>query len=480
MPSRTTPFYIDRNHPSSRATIETALNEKYWQPTRVPEPLLRKLLDFLEDKWGTRVVRRRDAFYCEGQLLQQPPQPIAWLNSPDTVAISLIDSTSGKRESIQIRIEEIQLPTMMRVERKTYQSLLLHLIRRSGGGVVRWFNKFYCASTGNVLAELISPESIRLFGTAGLFGVSKVVDLRSYTAIQVPWEKYVRLLDFLAQEKGEEAVRIGNSFYPKYMTEILQAALRSPATVDPVSAHLLGTKLLAELVSEEIVRLRDGITKRILDLALTRRVLRKHLYFCSSCQSFIRQPYRATVHETESGIHTLSYISSYLFVVPQTRKQSPLKGKPPFPEILNKFWGIEKGMLANTTRISRKESSTMSCIPSVGSAWRTIRTRDTPATTLLLAAEISVDGHIVTAEEKIETLRRLESEGNEPRVDQQLQAPTTQLSLGEIPEEIPSPAGNFRVESNPVRVRHTLRKRREIERALKSENISKLPELESV
>ena len=294
----TTSTFIRRN---SSSNVSSA---NHVGPISVPRPLFGKLVDFLEDSWGTKVIRRKNAFYCAAHQ----EQPIAWLNSQDTVTIFLIDRASGRRNATQIRIEDIQLPTPIRVEYSAYQSLLCHLIRRSGGGVVRWFNKFYSTGTGSVLAELVSSEGVKIFETQGLFGVSKEVELKWLAAKEVPKDQYIHLLNFLEQEKGEEVTRIGNAFYPKDSGDFLRSVLKSPATVDRDCARLFGTELLAELVSQETVRLRDGTTKRISDLALKKRVYRKHVYFCASCQSFIRQPYRATTHETESGKHALAYV----------------------------------------------------------------------------------------------------------------------------------------------------------------------------
>ena len=464
----TTSTFIRRN---SSSNVSSA---NHVGPISVPRPLFGKLVDFLEDSWGTKVIRRKNAFYCAAHQ----EQPIAWLNSQDTVTIFLIDRASGRRNATQIRIEDIQLPTPIRVEYSAYQSLLCHLIRRSGGGVVRWFNKFYSTGTGSVLAELVSSEGVKIFETQGLFGVSKEVELKWLAAKEVPKDQYIHLLNFLEQEKGEEVTRIGNAFYPKDSGDFLRSVLKSPATVDRDCARLFGTELLAELVSQETVRLRDGTTKRISDLALKKRVYRKHVYFCASCQSFIRQPYRATTHETESGKHALAYVSSYLFVVAETKRQPLRKETRKFPEILYRFWGIERGKVADKRRRSRRQSPIIS-IPTAATSSTAFKSRPVPLTILLLAADISVDGHAVTSEEKIKAVQKLEAEENgTPGVEQE-QNPEQQLII-ETSREIPSIEKTGR--SIPLEVRHRLRKSREIEAALQREagEVFGLPELELV
>jgi len=465
--------FIRRNSSSNVSPTNSSVGD-HVGPISVPRPLFGKLIDFLEDKWGTKVIRSKNAFYCAAQQ----EQPIAWLNSQDTVTIFLIDRASGKRNATQIRIEDILLPTPIRVEYSTYPSLLCHLIRISGGGVVRWFNKFYSTGTGGVLAELVSSERIKIFETQGLFGVSKEVELKWHAAIEVPKEQYIHLLNFLEQEKGEEVARIGNAFYPKDSGDFLRTVLKSPATVDQDTARLLDTEVLAELVSQETVRLRDGTTKRISDLVLKNRVYRKHVYFCASCQSFIRQPYRATIHETESGKHALTYVSSYLFVVDETKRQASRNRKRKFPEILYRFWGIERGKVADKRRRSRKQPSIVS-IPIAAASSTAFRARPVPTTNLLLAADISVDGHAVTAEEKIKALQRLEAEENGTSMVEQEQHPEQEL-LVEKSREIP-PAGTTGP-TIPLEVRHRLRKSKEIEVALQREAgvVIGLPELEMV
>jgi hypothetical protein len=460
--------FAQGNHRSTKDSTAVSSPAKYQPPVSVPRPLFVKLVDFLEDKWGTKVVRKKNAFYCTAQQ-----HPIAWLNSPDGVTLVLIDSASGSRNRIQVRIEDIQLPAPIRVEHRIYQNLLCHLVRRTGGGVVRWFNKFYCTGTGRVLAELVSPDRINIFETQGLFGVSKQVNLEGYAAIEVPRDQYIHLLTFLEQEKGEEVERVGNSFYPKDLGEVLGAVLKSPATVEQENAHLLDTKILAEIISPEVVRLYDGTTKRISELVLNKRVYRKHLYFCGSCQSFIRMPYRATTHELGPEGHSLTYVSSHLVVVPAFKKRAPRKER--FPEILCRFWGMERGKVSNE-RTSRRQSAPV-IIPTTSSSAAVVKPRPVSTTMLLVAAEISVDGHVVTDEEKRRVMERLDTEEGR-LVDEQQLSQTTQLPVEE-PRERPA-ENTAREMPSPLEVRRKLRKSREIEGALRKEEneSSGLPELE--
>jgi hypothetical protein len=94
-------------------------------------------------------------------------------------------------------------------------------------------------------------------------------------------------------------------------------------------------------------------------------------------------------------------------------------------------------------------------------------------------ADISIDGHAVTAEEKIKAVQRLEAEENgTPGVEQE-QNPEQQLLI-ETSREIPSVEKTG--QSIPLEVRHRLRKSREIEAALQREacEVFGLPELELV
>ena len=345
------------------------------------------------------MIRRKNSFYCA----PRPEQPIAWLTSRETVTLLLTDRTSGRRSAIDVRLDDIQLPAPIRIDHRIYKSLQYHLIRSSGGGVARWFNKFYSTVTGRVLAELVSPEKMRLFEAEGLFGLSKMVDLESY-AIEVPRELYFHLLNFLSQEAGGEVVRAGNAFYAKQVSESLDAILRSPAAVTNHDAIVLSTKILAELVSKEEIRLPDGTRKRIGDLVLTRRVRRNHLHFCSSCQSFIQTPYRTATHESEFGKHALTYVRSHVVLVPISKKK---EAKKKFPEILYRYWGVEQGKVAREGKRPGRRSLSPLDIPTAGTT-ALAKPRTVSSTFLLLVAVITVDGKLVTEEAKRDALQTLE------------------------------------------------------------------------
>ncbi len=378
----------------------------------VQSDLYRRLLDFLEYKWESKVLRVKNAFYSESH----PEEPIAWLNSQSTVTIIPTDYFSRRRNPIQVRIEDIQLPTTIRLEYSTYQNLFFHLIKSSNGGVVRWFNKIYSARTGAVLAEIISPQKIKLFEFQGLFGVSKEVELSEYASIEVQRDQYVRLLNFLEQEAAEEVVRVGNAFYRKRESETIRTALQSPQTAEPESAQLMRTKFLADLVSQSTVRLSDGTVKRISDLVLTKRVCRTYLYLCSSCQSFIRTTHRTNAHERQSERHPILHLSSDVIVLPIPKGDASRskKKKKDFPETLYRFWGIEDGKDAErrTSKISKKKELQLPLLPLIPKLGTMVpaKQRSLPKNILLYLADISVDDHVVTDEEKILALQRMQVE----------------------------------------------------------------------
>jgi hypothetical protein len=381
--------------------------------------LYRRLLDFLEYKWGSKVSRVKNSFYSESH----PEKPIAWLDSQNTVTIVPTQCFSRDRNLIHTRIEDIELPTPIRLEYGTYQNLLFHLIRSSSGGVVRWLNKIYSARTGAVLAEIISPQKIKLFESQGLFGVSKEVELSGYASIEVQRDQYVHLLNFLEQGTGEEVVRVGNTFYSRGTIEKVRDALKFPQTVEPKIAQLMKVKFLAELVSQETVRLSDGTVKRISDLALTKRVYRTYLYFCNSCQSFIRTTHRTNIHQRLSEMHSILYLSSDLVLLPipkvDTSSSKEKMEKGDFADSLHRFWGVEDGKVAESRRRGRNSNKNkreeqqplllLPLIPKVG-AIVLAKLRSSPNNILLNLADITVDDHVVTDEEKILALQRLQVE----------------------------------------------------------------------
>jgi hypothetical protein len=379
----------------------------------LPRQKFEKIVDFLEDKWETKVSRRNNAFFLE----DKQEHPIAWLNNQDSITLVLVDKTSGRKNSFHVRIDDIQLPTPIRIDHRIYRNLLYQLVRTSGGGIVRWFNKFYETATGRVKAELVSQEKILIFESEGLFRTSKIVDLNTCAAMQVSREQYFHLLDFLTQESGEEIIRIGNGFYPWKAREFLDSIVKSAGTVSKSTLKELGTALLAELVSNDTIRLPDGTIKKISNLALTRRVHRNHLYFCSSCQSFVRTSYRTSTHQSQSGNHSITYVSSSITLVPIYKARTPKKASKKFPEILYKFWGFEKGKVPKEKTRRRdgmeKQSPITVEIPIAGKT-KLAEPRAVSTTMLLLTADIAVDGHQVTREERVLAFRRLEVEESPP------------------------------------------------------------------
>jgi hypothetical protein len=387
-------------------------NSDYSKPIyNVQSHLYRRLLDFLEYKWENKVLRVKNTFYSKSH----PEQPIAWLDSQDTVTIISTDCLTRTRNPIRVRIEDIRLPIPTKLEYNTYQNLLFHLIKNSNGGIVRWLNKIFSTQTGAVLAEIISPQKIKLFESQGLFVVSKEVELSKYASLEVKRDQYAHLLNFLEQEAGGEVARVGNSFYCRKESDTIRSVLRSPQTVDQGSLQLIGAKFLAELVSQEAVRLSDGTVKGILDLVLTKRVYRTYLYFCNSCQSFIRTTHRTNSHQRQSETHTILYLSSYLVILPKPKGIAAMrKEKIDLPERLDRFRGIEDGIVAERRRRTSKERKVrqpplLSLIPKVG-ATVPPKQRTLPKNILVYLANIKVDDHIVTDEEKILALQRLQTE----------------------------------------------------------------------
>ena len=382
----------------------------------LPRQKFEKIVDFLEDKWETKVSRSKNAFLLEVKL----ERPIAWLNNQDCITLVLVDKTSLRNNTFQVKIDDIQLPTPIRIDHRVYRNLLYQLVRSSGGGIVRWFNKFYQTATGRVIAEVVSQDNIRIFGNEGLFRTSKTVDLNTYAAMQVSREQYFHLLDFLTQESGEEVIRIGNAFYRSIASGLLDSIIKSAGTVSKSTLKELGAAVLAELVSNDTIRLPDGTTKKISNLVLTRRVHRNHLYFCSSCQSFVRTSYRTTAHQSDSGNHAITYVSSSITLLPISKARTPKKNSKKFPEILYKFWGIEKGKVprGKTRRrdgIEKRSQITVE-IPIAGKT-KLAQPRNASTTVLLLSADIIVDGHLLTNEERLLAFQRLEVEENPPSTE---------------------------------------------------------------
>ena len=383
----------------------------------LPQPKFRKIMDFLEDRWGTNIVKRKNEFY----RANRQDRPIARLSSEDSLMVAVVDQTTERWHEIKTRIDDIELPKPIVVEQRIYRNLLYQLVRASGGGVIRWINKFYGTEAGKVIAELVSNDTIRIFETDGLFGTSRIIAIDDYAAINVPRQEYFHLLDFLVQQSGGDVRRIGNEFYPKNEGEFLDSIPKSPWTVSKGITSYLNTRILARLVSSSAVRFPDGTTKKISQLVLTKRVCRNHLYFCGACQSFVRAQYRSNTHRSESGVHVMTYLSSTIALLPNSQTKTAAKAKNRLPEIVYRFWGIERGKVPVEKRVGRatKRSQLIESFPILGHT-KLAQPRVGPTTLLLQSADITVDRHRLTNEERLLALQRLDGiENPSPETDYQ-------------------------------------------------------------
>ncbi len=219
----------------------------------LPYVQFRKIIDFLEYRWGTNIVKRHNEFF----RATRQDRPIARLSSEDSLTVALVDQTTGRWHEVKTKIEDIELPKPIVVDQRIYRNLLYRLAR-SSEGIIRWINKFYATKTGNVVAELVSTDKIRIFKTEGLFESSGLVSLEDYASIKVPKDQYFHLLDFLVQQSKGEVRRVGNEFYPSKESKFLDSILKSLGAIAKSTTFYLNTRILAELVSSSTVRFPEG------------------------------------------------------------------------------------------------------------------------------------------------------------------------------------------------------------------------------
>lgn len=405
-------------------------------PIVLPQVQYRKIIDFLEYKWGTNIVKRNNEFF----RASRQDRPIARLSSEGSLIVALVDQTTGRWHEVKTKIEDIELPKPIMVEQRIYRNLLYQLAR-SSEGIIRWINKFYSTATGNLIAELVSNEKIRIFKTEGLFEPAGIVSIEDFAAVRVPKEQYFHLLDFLVQQSGGEVRRVGNEFYPSKENKLLDSILKSLGTISKSTTSYLNTTILARLVSSSAVRFPDGTTRNICDLVLSSRVYRAHLYFCNSCQSFVRIPYRTTMHQSKSGNHEVTYVSSSINLVQISKTKATKKHTKKFPEILYTFWGIEKGKVPREKRKGNlakdKQFQTIDSLPIYADKSR-LKARAESTTSLLLSAEIIIDGYRLSSEERVLAHQRLEgseiielnAESIEDQVDSSMHEHTLGADLG--------------------------------------------------
>ena len=133
----------------------------------VPRDDYLKLFTFLREKYGNNIQRRWNSFYDVTFV------KVAFLKSSEVVVLFLTDATSKRVNLFEMKISDIELAPKIDVSREFYGYLRRHIESCAGAGrtTFRRGNNFY-TEEGTLVAELISPEKVRIYTQirTGLFG----------------------------------------------------------------------------------------------------------------------------------------------------------------------------------------------------------------------------------------------------------------------------------------------------------------------
>ena len=178
------PFYLRGGSPKQRtvqsqqsqrapsAAHSSAPVQRRVEIINVPREEYMKLFSFLREKYGSSIQRKWNSFY------DSTFAKVAFLKSTEVVVLFLTDATSKHVNLFEMKISDIELAPKIEVSREYYGYLRRHIATNAGAETYRRGNNFY-AEDGTLVAELVSPEKVRIHTQAreGLFSKTKTTDV---------------------------------------------------------------------------------------------------------------------------------------------------------------------------------------------------------------------------------------------------------------------------------------------------------------
>ena len=150
---------------------------------------------------------------------------LAEIRTPEVVAIYVTDSASGRTNKFDVKIVDLEIPAPIKVSPEFYGYLRRHIDETAGAETFRKGNKFYTTTDGTQVAEILSPEKVRVGGKEEI-----ITDLKPAPNIEVSREYYGYLRRHIATSAGAETYRRGNKFYTT-TDDMLVAEIISPEKV---------------------------------------------------------------------------------------------------------------------------------------------------------------------------------------------------------------------------------------------------------
>ena len=151
--SRPPPFYRRGQNNNKGQPI----HEQRAPLVQIPNEFYAKLLNFLADKYDQRITRRGNTLYTVNDFL-----PVADIRSPQVVSIYVTDSASGRENKFDAKIEDLEIPAPIEVPREFYGYLRRYVSSVANAETWRRRNRFYSAADGSVVAEITSPDTLRV------------------------------------------------------------------------------------------------------------------------------------------------------------------------------------------------------------------------------------------------------------------------------------------------------------------------------
>jgi hypothetical protein len=372
---------------------------------------------------------------------------LAEIRTPEVVAIYVTDSASGRMNKFDVKIVDLEIPAPIKVSPEFYGYLRRHIDETAGAETFRKGNKFYTATDGTQVAEILSPEKVRVGGREEI-----IADLKPAPNIEVSREYYGYLRRHIATSAGAETYRRGNKFY---------------TTTDDM--------LVAEIISTEKVRIytqtRSGLfsktTTKEIDIASLKpeRIYIPHelLYITKklfgSYRRFDRRVRMDSGNQSKSSnVSPLNAEAAKVFFGKSTTGLTEDEIK-----YLIMHWA---GDMTNNRRARTNHASNAQpkriIIPAPP--------HPAPMSLLIESAEIFIAKETLTVDERLEAMRRL-------GLDPLLLFRETQLSRRQQQQQQQTTQSRFYSSRHPSTVLggHEIRKPQELERALRIEAAQTTP-----
>jgi hypothetical protein len=476
--------------------------------------LYAKLLNFLRAKYNQRYITRKGNFLCAGT------RTLAEIRTPEVVAVYVTDSSSGRVSKFDVKIEDLEIPTPIEVPRVVYGYLRQHIDAFAGGETFRNGNCFY-SNEGTLVAEIVSPEKVRMGGKEEIIADLKPSNidvprefygyLRQHVDTNAGVQTYRRGNNFYTQD-GTLVAELISPEKVRIYTQIRTGLFEKTTTIEIEIASLKPE--IAPMI--EVSREFYGYLRRHIAMRAGAETFRKGNNFYAEDGTLVAEllsPEKVRIHTpTGSNLFAktataeidiaslkpkriyipreLLYITKKLFGsyrrfdrgvrMDRNQAQSSRIGSLGLPECAAVFFGkATEGLIEDEVKylinhwahdISNKRrahTSQVSNAQPIGAIYLPAPPRSAPMSPLVESAEIAIDGETLTIDERLEAMQRLGLDQVQQQQTRNYVPSRRQTAETGAYSKLPS--------SHAIPQRHELRNAKELERALRIEAAQNAP-----